>query len=888
MMDGYKFRFASQAGSDYTINLRPTTGWSGRYKSRAMGASPVLRRERNGAILGSSLTLRLECLEDGEYAVLYTSSPYEWLAELYLNGNVLVWRGYVSPELYSAPDMAPPYDVEIIATDGLGELKRASYTQDGPMTLHDILKVLLNTAQQDDLPIMWRLDYTSDGCNGSNYLTAVSLDLTSQSGRSCYDVLSDLLASMHAMIMYDGGEWLVINECDLPTDGAALTLHEGNTGNDVSLSPQALGGVWWPVGKLSDKVVSAKREVALVTTAITRELMPDPTLTSQGGAGQMEDGTLLGGSGNSRIVQEVYVGNVYSRATKLVLELEATGNGSLIVDVTGKCSDTSVPVAHSGPWTVGSVVLQNGVPVMSVGEGGHWISGEPVTTNVIAITPDGDKLSMSLVLPTDEIHIYAEDDGYGGIHYSLGAMHDIETYLDTISVSVAPDTGSCKVTRMSLHEVPGYRGTETTVKLANGARDAASSVDTLVSSDIDGADTGTLAILREGVPMVGGKALRKWGGSYDYVAYMGTMYARSNALPAVDKTGILNVPAGTSYIPLMWTQLGVVYMLRRYDWQLIADELTINEMVSLPVASITVESITTQYTSESSGSSSGSGPSSSGSSGGVSGGLKSVGLIMPDPFAVSGSPLTEDGNIKVSLLEGYTIPKAAQMSDALKLNNELMSGWLLAAPPRVCIIHPHKGITADYRIEITHPLQHLRGDAEIVLMVYSRNDSRRVTRQGQGEAYYKERKKWSVANGRLSSELPGGLQPLVSSADYIYINSLSTFIAQRFTVIDGYSDTQMMSVTLDTWRTSAANIGWGSKYKIGGKHSKLFGWAVRVPNPAFTALVDSSKQLAPTTQAIHGVPRYFYTAVTPMPVRINDRRGQGNGYNYVLGYDVGQ
>ena len=81
-MDGYKFRFVSQAGSDYTINLRPTTGWSGQYKSRAMGASPVLRRECNGAILGSSLTLRLECLEDGEYAVLYTRSPYEGLAEL--------------------------------------------------------------------------------------------------------------------------------------------------------------------------------------------------------------------------------------------------------------------------------------------------------------------------------------------------------------------------------------------------------------------------------------------------------------------------------------------------------------------------------------------------------------------------------------------------------------------------------------------------------------------------------------------------------------------------------------------------------------------------------------------------------------------------------------
>ena len=215
------------------------------------------------------------------------------------------------------------------------------------------------------------------------------------------------------------------------------------------------------------------------------------------------------------------------------------------------------------------------------------------------------------------------------------------------------------------------------------------------------------------------------------------MYARSNALPAVDKTGILNVPAGTSYIPLMWTQLGVVYMLRRYDWDLIADELTINEMVSLPVAGITVESITSQYTYSNTGGGSGpgssSGGSSGGASGGASGGLKSVGLTMPDPFAVSGSPLIADGNINVSLSDGYTIPTVTQMSDALKLNKGLMSGWLLAAPPRVRIIHPHKGVTADYRIEITHPLQHLRDDAEIVLMVYSRNDSRRVTEQGQGQ-----------------------------------------------------------------------------------------------------------------------------------------------------------
>ena len=68
-----------------------------------------------------------ECKVDGEFLELYTSDPKEFLVTVDVEGGTgyddRPWIGYISPELYSEPDIAPPYDVQITATDGLGELK---------------------------------------------------------------------------------------------------------------------------------------------------------------------------------------------------------------------------------------------------------------------------------------------------------------------------------------------------------------------------------------------------------------------------------------------------------------------------------------------------------------------------------------------------------------------------------------------------------------------------------------------------------------------------------------------------------------------------------------------------------------------------------------------
>ena len=122
------FRFTTDSGREMRINIKQQ-GYSGSAIQRPLGATPVLKRDNgNNGIFGTSLEIIAECNTDNEFAVLYTSDPQEFYVELIdVDRNVSLWDGFVSPELYSAPEIYPPYDVQIIAVDGLGELKRDNY-----------------------------------------------------------------------------------------------------------------------------------------------------------------------------------------------------------------------------------------------------------------------------------------------------------------------------------------------------------------------------------------------------------------------------------------------------------------------------------------------------------------------------------------------------------------------------------------------------------------------------------------------------------------------------------------------------------------------------------------------------------------------------------------
>lgn len=597
-MDGYRYIFDSDNGTEYRILLTPQRGWSGNYLDRALGASPILRRERNGCIMGSSLTMYLECEVDNEYTALYTSNAYDWLVVLYASG-VEIWRGYVTPETYSAPDMAPPYDVEIIATDGLGELKRSTYDQSEPMSLLDVLRTLLWPAQQTDLPIYWRIDYSSAGLQAQDFLSGANIDICSMSGKTCYDVLTLLLDSLHAVILYDNGSWIVANINDLPVDGSPVRLHIGSSGATVAKSVNVLGGEWWPIGKLSDKVVAAKRDVNIVSEIVLRELMADPNLLNQGGAGQVANGTIVGTGGNDSIVQEVSVRGLYDANPVLKLVLNATGTGALCVRVEGICSEPTTD--HDGPWVMGKVEMINEIPSLSIGDG-IWVSGEgnlPSDATYQKYASEGGELTINISTPLTSVAVLATDDNYGNTIYSLYDDTQDLVNIDKLRVTVFAASGSLKVTSMSLREAIYYKGVETLVRTSGGARESLGDIDICICAGIETAAYNSLSVLREGVltSATTGDVLHHWGGDYEYVTFLGIQYAKQYALPAIKKTGTVNVPAKVDDTPaLLWLQSGVIYMLNTYDWYLCTDELHITEMVSLISSGVTIESVTITQT----------------------------------------------------------------------------------------------------------------------------------------------------------------------------------------------------------------------------------------------------------------------------------------------------
>ena len=140
----YEFSRTSTNGADILITIHKKW-YEGEGIKRALGRAPIIKRENKDHIYGTSCELYLECKVDGEFAEMYTSDPYEYRVSVYKN-DTLLWIGYVSPELYSEPDIAPPYDVQVIATDGLGELKNKDFEKRGVASLLSHFNYLIGAA----------------------------------------------------------------------------------------------------------------------------------------------------------------------------------------------------------------------------------------------------------------------------------------------------------------------------------------------------------------------------------------------------------------------------------------------------------------------------------------------------------------------------------------------------------------------------------------------------------------------------------------------------------------------------------------------------------------------------------------------------------------------
>ena len=85
----YEFAFESTNHADCLIQILKKN-YTGEVIKRKLGRPPVLKRENKDRIYGTSCEIYAECVVDGEFSQLYTSSPYEFRVEVYRN-NQLLW-----------------------------------------------------------------------------------------------------------------------------------------------------------------------------------------------------------------------------------------------------------------------------------------------------------------------------------------------------------------------------------------------------------------------------------------------------------------------------------------------------------------------------------------------------------------------------------------------------------------------------------------------------------------------------------------------------------------------------------------------------------------------------------------------------------------------------
>ena len=222
----------------------------------------------------------------------------------------------------------------------------------------------------------------------------------------------------------------------------------------------------------------------------------------------------------------------------------------------------------------------------------------------------------------------------------------------------------------------------------------------------------------------------------------------------------------------------------------------------------------------------------------------------------------------------FWIPKASEVID---------SQARLRVRPVLRVV---RGFHEDVEINsllVRHPA--LSSDKyEAVLMVYRRLNKRKtgISQAIGGGTLRMGRKGWFAALGdkkitdHAAFTVAGfnGAQGVVMK-----ISELRDFIVKRFMTDNAHTKAELWGRDYAQW-AAESNIlrGFGSVHAA----RKKFGIAVRWVNPAFTALVDPTKPLSPTTMELTNtagekVPRYIYSDVAPLTVDLQSKKDPSTG-----------
>lgn len=835
----YRFVFDAANGPEVTISVAKKD-YTGAVSSRAVGGSAVLKRERSGHILGSSLEWAAECLVEDEFADLYTSDPTLYQVTVKF-GASRIWRGFITPELYFAPWVNAPYDITLTASDNLAELKNYDFQKQGDKTVRELLLLLLDKTNQD-VASMTAISSLVDG--DERGLLDFTINIDQLEGSTCYEVLDKILESFHAYIRFDAVSlrWVLLRETDV-SNYSGISY--------IELSSLAGLGQLFPVGNLSMNIEPAKKSLSLILDhANPRECLPaissaSSWFTSSGATiGSDNLGNYIGFPGGSKD-EAAYVqlsaatlglNDSYSQAN-YTLQLNAYMlSGRYVYAVISILVSTSV----DGSFPVTLYLYDTGT----------WHNTSPVSNTIV----NAPKFTF------DEIN------GTGSISFKLPQKEDgTVPYMKLVNMRV--ELVNCAKSTCHLYDVSLRRaagdlpdGIVTRILLDNEARGRADDVTLSFGADrnyenIINAKDFTSAAISE---------------AKTFNDFMAIDNALSIANPRLRLSGLVMYKSKAWKLPefirtMHSSAANLDYIVEQYTVNLVNGEIDIS-MLSLPAVSLSYTELTTSNVYG----------QSSGGSGGSGAPGAAAGFDTPEATATAVDGTTPTAKVTASGPDTakkfsfvFGIPKASDVFDS--------QARLRVRP----VLKVFRGYTTEEveinSLSVKHPA--LSSDKyEAVLMVYRRLNKRKtgISQAIGGGTLRMGRKGWFVALGDkgVTDHAAFTVQGFGSGQGVIMrLAELRDFIVKRFMEDSAHTKAELWGRNYIQWAAeSNARRGFGSAYKT----RKKFGIAVRYVNPAFTALVDQTKPLSPTTMELTNtdgkkVPRYIYSDVAPLTVELQDK-----------------
>ena len=916
----YRFVFDAANGPEVTISVAKKY-YTGAVYRRAVGGSATLRRERSGCILGSSLAWSAECLSEDEFAELYTSDPTLYSVSLLFSGTE-VWRGFVTPELYSSPWVDAPYDVTLTATDNLAELKNSTFKATGDIQVEWLIRDLLEITGLF-IPYAQDLDmaYISSMKGDRKHLSSLTVNVDHLAGETCYDVLNSVLESLHAVLYLDyaAESWVVMRETDVSGANVGfLTFGKLDGLSDLAAN-----------GSLAMEIVPARKELTVseeIHAANVAKAFNSSNVHTTGGTPKWEE------SDYGAAVRLTTVPPSQLSGTPESIDSVA---GVLFTSLAAGRRYTLTFKARNTGFFVGKTLLQWGLIITgqngSVSRqiyfdtNGGYSASYPGSDypNDTELTPEIAEYSFSFVIP--------QKVGAAGFTPSRGSF-SARCMRKGDGSSVWTAEAWLADVRLQVADFPD--GLSTRVVLDNDARTEADGVALEFGNDIA---SGRQNVIRE-TEFISDAIVPE----QDFNTFMAIDNALSVALPRLRLSGVMFFKKPTWRLPKFVRTTHVSadnldYIVEEYNFNLLTGDIDIS-MISLPAAALAYKEIktTSDYKqipsgSSTSGASSGTqgpqgdpgpkgdkgekgdkgDPGPKGDKGdtgqkgeigatgpqgpqGVRGAIGPQGPQGPigDPGAAAGfaTPTAEaffiaggDPSAEVTASGPDTAKKFAFKFWIPKASEVIDSQARLRVRPILRIV---RGFHEDVEINsllVWHPA--LSSDKyEAVLMVYRRLNKRKtgISQDIGNPTIRLARKGWFAALGdkKITDHAAFTAAGFNGAKGVIMLLSeLRDFIVKRFMTDNAHTKAELWGRNYAQW-AAESNIlrGFGSVHAA----RKKFGIAVRWVNPAFTALVDPTKPLSPTTMELTNtagekVPRYIYSDVAPLTVDLQDKKDPSTG-----------